>query len=194
MEAAMLNLVVCKFKKNTVLLHFISNENNKMNKNCLLLTFVVTGIFAACTNDICLPVNQVGMNWQYDTPAQKFWEGLPIGTGRFGAMIPGAVACEVVAFNDETLWTGGPYNSIRPDGPETVKRVREHAFAKEWRAANDEARRLFGVPATVQFYQPMGRLNISLDGHDAAQAANYSRRLNMDCAIVDIAYTLDGVR
>lgn len=47
---------------------------------------------------------------------EKYWEGLPIGTGRFAAMIGGNIKYEKIFFNDETLWSGGPYNPNYPDG------------------------------------------------------------------------------
>jgi alpha-L-fucosidase 2 len=66
-------------------------------------------------------VTQDEMSWWYNKPATKFWEGLPVGTGRFAGMILGKTSDEVIPFNDETLWTGGPYNPNNPDGPEIVK-------------------------------------------------------------------------
>ena len=48
------------------------------------------------------------MVWWYKEPAAKYWEGLPIGTGRFAAMIHGTPAHELLTFNDETLWSGSP--------------------------------------------------------------------------------------
>ena len=158
-----------------------------------VLAMILTTVLS-CSGKQEITVNQAPMNWKYDCPGTKFWEGLPIGTGRFGAMIPGALDHEVIAFNDETLWTGGPYNSNNPEGPEILNKVREHAMGKNWKAADDEAKRLFGDPMTVQFYQPMGRLNIRFDGHDPTKASGYMRSLNMDSALVDIGYTLDGVK
>jgi hypothetical protein len=38
-------------------------------------------------------------------------------------MIPGALGREETAFNDEALWTGGPYNPNNPEGP-----VKEYAI------------------------------------------------------------------
>jgi alpha-L-fucosidase 2 len=133
------------------------------------------------------------MNWWYDTPATKYWESLPIGTGRFGAMIPGAIDSEVIAFNDETLWTGGPYNPNNPQGPEILKKIREAAFARNWVEADREAWKLSSIPQSVQYYQPMGQLNISIDGHSPDKVTGYSRSLSMDSATVDVHYRLDGV-
>ncbi|MDR0844529.1 MAG: glycoside hydrolase family 95 protein, partial [Tannerella sp.] len=95
------------------------------------------------------------MKWRYDVPATKFWESLPIGTGRFGAMIPGSIDHEIIPFNDETLWTGGPYNPNNTEGPEILKKIREYAFARDWAKATEESWKLASDPMAVQNYQAM---------------------------------------
>jgi alpha-L-fucosidase 2 len=144
-------------------------------------------------NDNRIAVNQVPMKWWYDAPATKYWEGLPIGTGRFAAMIPGALGREIIAFNDETLWTGGPYNPNNPNGPKLIKQIRELIFAHEYAKAHKLAWNLNGFPMHEQFYQPMGRLNIDYTGHKLANAKRYKRSLDMENATVDVSYQLDGV-
>jgi alpha-L-fucosidase 2 len=110
-------------------------------------------------------------------------------------MIPGEIDHETIAFNDETLWTGGPYNPNNPQGPEILNNLRTLTFGKDWKGANDEGKRLFGNPVCVQFYQPMGRLHINMaDGHDPVKVKNYTRSLSMDSALVDVGYTLGGVK
>ncbi|MDR3183087.1 MAG: glycoside hydrolase N-terminal domain-containing protein [Planctomycetaceae bacterium] len=140
-----------------------------------------------------LAVPQVPMNWHYNTPAAKYWEGLPVGTGRFVAMIPGNIDREVIAFNDETLWTGGPYNPNPPNGPETLKKIQDYALARDFVKAEKESWNLNSRPAHLQFYQPMGRLNITYKGHSEKNAAQYRRELDMDNALVSTSYQLDAV-
>jgi alpha-L-fucosidase 2 len=135
-------------------------------------------------------VNQAEMCWWYNSPATKYWEGLPVGTGRFAAMVSGRTADEVIPFNDETLWTGGPYNPNNPDGPAILQNVRKYIFAKDWVNAQKEAYRLGSDPVSVQCYQPMGRLNLKFEGHDKVE--NYHRKLSMDSALVTISYTLNN--
>ena len=157
-------------------------------------SLVVAGaMYVSCSQE-SITVNQTPMKWRYDKPATKFWEGLPIGTGRFMAMMPGNVDHEVIPFNDETLWTGGPYNPARKDGPQTIAKIREYAFARNWKAAEDESKKLFGDPVHVQFYQPMAQLNIAYAGHEAAKATDYCRELDMDEGVVNVSYRLDGVK
>jgi alpha-L-fucosidase 2 len=71
-------------------------------------------------------------------------------------MVLGKTSDEVIPFNDETLWTGGPYNPNNPDGPEIVKNIREYALEKDWVAANKEAENLSSRPMSVQYYVTAG--------------------------------------
>jgi alpha-L-fucosidase 2 len=139
------------------------------------------------------------MRWHYDSPPAKFWEGLPIGTGRFVAMVHGSAERELLTFNDETLWTGGPHTTAVAGAPAGFKKVRELALARDFVAADALARKLFGKPLDVQLYQPMARLVIrSLDGTGnavpAGKVKNYTRELDMDDALATVRYELDGVR
>ena len=133
------------------------------------------------------------MSWWYDKPATKYWEGLPIGTGRFAGMVPGKTLDEVIPFNDETLWTGGPYNPNNPDGPEIVKNIQKYVLEKDWVTADKEAEKLSGDPMSVQYYQPMGRLHIQFPGHDEDKVEKYIRKLSMDSAMVTVSYKLGSV-
>ncbi|MBK5272566.1 MAG: glycoside hydrolase family 95 protein, partial [Bacteroidia bacterium] len=133
------------------------------------------------------------MCWWYEKPASKYWEGLPIATGRFAAMIGGKIAQEDIVFNDETLWSGGPYNPNNPKGTETLANVRKFVLEKNYANAIEEAMKLNSTPVSVQHYQPMGILNISFDSHDEKAVTNYKRKLSMDSALVVVSYTFNGV-
>ena len=134
------------------------------------------------------------MCWWYDKPATKYWEGLPIATGRFAAMIGGKINQEDIVFNDETLWAGGPYNPNNPAGPEVLAKVRKYVFAKDHVKAYEEAMKLNSTPTSVQHYQPMGILTIAFDGHDEKNVRHYQRKLSMDSALVSVRYTVGNVQ
>ena len=133
------------------------------------------------------------MCWWYDQPATKYWEGLPIATGRFAAMIGGKTAEEDIVFNDETLWSGGPYDPNNLNGPQVLANVRKLVLERNYVKANEEAMQLNSMPASVQHYQPMGILNISFNDGQPDAVTHYKRKLSMDSAVVTITYTENGV-
>jgi alpha-L-fucosidase 2 len=175
------------------LLYLKKNIVIMKRRNFILLISCLVSVFQSFSQDKIKEVTQDEMSWWYNVPATKYWEGLPIGTGRFAAMILGKTLEEVIPFNDETLWTGGPYNPNNPNGPEILKNVRKYVFEKDWVAADNEAEKLASMPMSVQYYQPMGRLNVQFTGHDQNKAKNYCRKLNMDSALVTVSYQLEGV-
>ena len=129
------------------------------------------------------------MAWWYRTPATKFWEGLPIATGRFAAMLYGRVRDEIIPFNDETLWTGQPYNPVNPNGLKSLPELRQLLREEKFGEAADLAANLLSYPVpVVQTYQAMGRLHLRFDGHETVQ--NYRRELDMDAAIARVTYKI----
>jgi alpha-L-fucosidase 2 len=108
-------------------------------------------------------------------------------------MIGGKIAKEDIVFNDETLWSGGPYNPNNPNGPSILATVRKYVFEKDYVKATEEGMKLNSTPTSVQHYQPMGILNISFDGIDTTKVINYKRKLSMDSALVSVTYTVNGV-
>ncbi|MDP4246697.1 MAG: glycoside hydrolase family 95 protein [Bacteroidota bacterium] len=137
--------------------------------------------------------NDYEMCWWYDKPATKYWEGLPIATGRFAAMIGGKTGEEDIVFNDETLWSGGPYDPNNLNGPQILAKVRKLILERNYVEANEEAMQLNSMPTNVQHYQPMGTLNISFNDDQRNAVANYKRKLSMDSATVTITYKQNGV-
>jgi alpha-L-fucosidase 2 len=129
------------------------------------------------------------MTWWYRSPATKFWEGLPLGTGRFAAMVYGRVRDEIIPFNDQTLWTGQPYNPVNPKGLESLPEIRRLALSGSFVEATRLASNLLSYPLPfVQTYQPMGRLHVRFGGHDAVE--DYRRELDMDSATARVVYRI----
>jgi len=88
------------------------------------------------------------MAWWYREPAKKFWEGLPIATGA-SAMPYGRVRDEVIPFNDETLWTGSPYDAVNPEGPAVAADARQLLAEEKFGEAADLANNLLSHPVPV---------------------------------------------
>ena len=74
----------------------------------------------------------------YDKPA-SVWEGaLPLGNGRFGAMLFGGVCEEHFQINDITLWSGSPTDGgDRPDAYTYLDEIRRLIRARDFAAAQE---------------------------------------------------------
>ena len=58
------------------------------------------------------------MKLYYDHPAENWHESLPLGNGRIGAMVYGGTKKEILALNEDTLWSGYPEKTQKklPEG------------------------------------------------------------------------------
>src|ERR1035438_3903578 len=56
------------------------------------------------------------MRWWYRSPASRYWEGIPLSNGRLAAMVYGRIGDELIPINEESLWSGSPYDPNNPDG------------------------------------------------------------------------------
>lgn len=166
-----------------------------MKKLLLIFLLVAGGKLAFIKYSNAGQENSVSneMCWWYDKPAAKYWEGLPVGTGRLAGMVIGTIEEDRLWLNEETLWSGGPNNPNRPGSLDRLAAMRKHILNKEYAKADSIAPWFSSYPQRVQHYQPMSNLNLIFEGHDAAKVKNYRRKLSMDSALVTITYQLDDV-
>ena len=68
----------------------------------------------------------------YSKPAQHWTEALPLGNSRLGVMVFGGTSREELQLNEETFWSGGPYNNNNPKGREALPKVRELVFQNKF--------------------------------------------------------------
>lgn len=75
-------------------------------KRITFISFIILTLFLQEKMVSAQPLKSSGneMCWWYEKPAAKYWEGLPVGTGRLAAMVLGKVAQEQLLLNEETLW------------------------------------------------------------------------------------------
>lgn len=150
----------------------------------------------------------------YDRPASKFEEALPIGNGHLGAMVYGGVADDLIWLNEGTLWGGSANpdnNPVPTGGPELLAKVRATLKKEDWSGAEELVKGLQGK--YVNSFLPMGSLHLRQTfGTDKGQATNYSgtiapaqklsqepgieeycRTLDLDSAITRTSFKYDGV-
>ncbi|WP_053978573.1 glycoside hydrolase family 95 protein [Mangrovimonas xylaniphaga] len=171
----------------------------KLNTIIKLLSVSFLAItFSNCSPDkpseITTPEKHLKL-W-YDKPAKLWEEALPIGNGRIGAMVFGKTNQEVIQFNEETVWAGGPGNNILPEIKEHLPKVRQLIFEGKYEKAQNLANSYLPRRATSNnnygmCYQPVGNLQITLP--DSTNITDYYRDLDISNAVSTVKYTANGI-
>ncbi|MCW2398590.1 glycoside hydrolase family 95 protein [Sphingobium sp. B2D3C] len=132
----------------------------------------------------------------YRRPATEWTQALPVGNGRIGAMVFGGVGTERLQLNEDTLWSGGPYDPVNPAARAALPEVRRLIAQGHHAQAHDLANRtLIGQPVEQMAYQSFGDLLLSLPGAaSAAVPADYARVLDLDRATATTTFTLANTR
>lgn len=124
----------------------------------------------------------------YKQPAKVWSDAMPLGNGRLGAMVFGEPEKERILLNEETVWTGGPYNPTNVEGAKHIQEIRQLVFEGNYAKAHWAfGRYLMGYPVEQQKYQPLGDLKLEFQGHK--DVADYRRDLDMDTAVASVEYT-----
>jgi alpha-L-fucosidase 2 len=133
------------------------------------------------------PVVSQSLKLWYRHPAEKWVEALPIGNGRLGAMIFGAVDQAWLQFNEDTVWTGQPHEYQHAGAVKYLPRIRKLLDEGKQRAAETLAMQEFmSVPVRQKAYQPFGDVRIQLPA--GAAVSDYRRELDLDTAITTVRY------
>lgn len=137
------------------------------------------------------PAGREGTKLWYRRPASRWEEALPIGNGRLGGMVFGGSRSELIALNEDTLWSGFPRDTQNYDALRHLKRSRELIFAGEYK----EAERLIEAKMLgkrTESYQPLG--NLKLEHLGTGEITDYYRELDLDTGIAAVTYRADGSR
>ena len=128
----------------------------------------------------------------YRRPAVEWEQALPVGNGRLGAMVFGGIVQEHLTLNEDTLWSGGPYDPTNPEALAALPQVRALIFAGKYREAHKLAEaKMMARPLWQAAYQPVGSLLLTFA--DVAAVENYRRDLDLDTAIARVSYQVNGV-
>lgn len=123
----------------------------------------------------------------YDRPASRWEEALPVGNGRLGGMVYDGIHQELIALNEDTLWSGFPRDTQNYDALRHLKTARELIFAKRYKEAEQlvEAGML---GRGTEAYQPLGNLRLEQQGEGTV--SGFRRELNLDTGIAAVSYRL----
>jgi alpha-L-fucosidase 2 len=123
----------------------------------------------------------------YRQSADEWVEALPVGNGRLGAMVFGGVALERLQLNEDTFFSGGPYNPINPEARDALPEVRRLIFAGKFAEAQAYANaHVMSRPSKQMSYQPIGDLLVTLMGVE--NASEYVRALDLETAVTHTSF------
>jgi alpha-L-fucosidase 2 len=142
--------------------------------------------FAADPSDVIGPLTI----W-YRQPAAQWAEALPIGNGRLGAMVWGGAANERLDLNEDTLWSGEPYDNLNTNGLAALPEIRRLLLAGDDKAAQALIESKMNGRYD-QSYQPLGDLQIQFPFADGI--TNYKRSLDIETAVAKVQFEHAGVR
>lgn len=156
---------------------------------------------AAMIAGLALPANASGAAlpdpadrlW-YRQPATQWVEALPVGNGRLGAMVFGGTTHERLQLNEDTLWSGGPYDPVNPAARGAMAEVRDLITAGRHRDAQTLAdEKLMARPLSQMAYQTAGDLLIDMPHLSGLAVEAYHRELDLDAALATTLFQAGGI-
>lgn len=132
----------------------------------------------------------------YDRPADYWVEALPLGNGRLGAMVYGITSQDTIQINEDTYWSGSPYNNANPNALNHLDEIRNHINNKEYAEAQKLSLTNIIADRTItghgMIYESIG--NLLLDFPESHKnPTNYYRELDLANAMAKVTYTADGI-
>ena len=132
-----------------------------------------------------------GLTLWYRQPARRWVEASVIGNGRLGGMVWGGVAREHISLNEDTLWSGEPYNNLNTNGLAALPQIRALLLAGK----NPQAQAMIERDLNGHYdesYQPLGDLHLVFP--ITGEVAHYRRELDLDTAVARTEFDYDGAR
>jgi alpha-L-fucosidase 2 len=162
-----------------------------MEKTMKIKAIVLGLLILACLGSCDQAKKTSEMLW-YRQPANNWFEALPLGNGRLGAMVFGDISREHLQLNEESLWAGCPEDPYPKNVEIHYPKFQQLNLEGRFQEAYDYAiKHLVARPTSFRSYQPLGDLFIKFDQGDADQ---YKRALDLSAAKVTIEYAIDGKR
>ncbi|MCQ2463501.1 MAG: glycoside hydrolase family 95 protein [Clostridia bacterium] len=133
----------------------------------------------------------------YREPAAYCYEGwerqaVPLGNGKIGVKVFGGFNCELIQFNEKTLWSGGPgtakelHGIVNADGGKAFREVQKLLAEGKNTEAEEKMHSLEGTLDGLGAYQAFGSLYMNFSSDAACD--DYVRDLDFDTASAMVSY------
>lgn len=131
----------------------------------------------------------------YNRPSSAWTDALPLGNGRLGAMVYGIPQSDTIQINEDTFWSGSPYQNTNPNARKSLKTIQQLIEDGNYVDAQKLALQDIIGDRTItshgQVYESIGNLVLTFPGHE--NYSNINRELNLETAIATTRYTVDNV-
>ena len=131
---------------------------------------------------------------KYSSPAEKWTDCLPIGSGRLGAMLPGSVQKAVCNLDEVSLWSGEPFpKADRPGAYKHLDSLRSAVNNGDYKTAQDILDIYFtnyggGFEGAYSCsYQTLGDITFESNINDP-ECKDYIRKLDLRTAVYSDAF------
>ncbi len=139
----------------------------------------------------CAAYGEQELRLWYTRPAAGWLEALPIGNSHLGGMVYGGTETEEICLNEETFWSGRPYENNSRESLAALPEVRRLIFeGKEQEAARLIGQHIIKGPHGMR-YLPLGSVRLSLGHRDVSR---YERDLDLTNATASTSYIYNNVR
>ena len=141
---------------------------------------------------------------KYDKAAETWYDAIPLGNGRLGAMVYGRTEIERIVLNDDSLWYGEFVDRNNPALKDKLPVIQRLMLAGEIKKA-EELIMLYmvGTPSAMRHYSFLGQLDIALNQHlpfimggrpDPAPPEEYMSNLDLMNGVLTIDHKQDGIK
>lgn len=138
-----------------------------------------------------LTTNAMAQKLWYSRPASCWLEAMPLGNSHLGAMDYGGTETTELQLNEETFWSGSPYNNNSKTSLQHLDHVRQLIFnGKEKQAADIINKEFIPGPSGMR-YLTVGSMMLKFPGH--AAATDFYRELDLSNATATTRYNVAGV-
>ncbi|KAJ7692887.1 alpha-L-fucosidase [Mycena rosella] len=145
---------------------------------------VAKPLYATSASDTTLWFNQ---------PATSFTTTLVVGNGRLGASHYGGVVEDRFSLNEDSIWSGSPYDPANTESSKHLPYARELVNGGYYQVAqdylNDNCR---GTPNDQATYQTAGALLLNFTAGIGA-VTNYTRKLDLKTSVTSVTYIQENV-
>ncbi len=127
---------------------------------------------------------------KYKSPAKTWFEALPLGNGKLGAMVFSGIKEEKIGLNLDTLWSGDGHYKGRKVDKSTWKEVQKSIIEEDYTRA-EELVRTDILCDWSECFLPAGDIELDFLG-DFSSVNAYKRELSLEDAVHKMSFQIGG--